>query len=118
LILVVEDEPAVRRLIVETLQRDGYVVRAVGDPRAAIELGRFDRFDLLLTDVVMPGMSGPELAIELRELGGAARTLFVSGYLDRAGASELSGGPLLSKPFTTSELSAAVRAALDGPKAE
>ncbi len=77
-----------------------------------------DRIDLLLSDVIMPGMSGPEVAEQLLARRPELKVLFVSGYaadvLARRGVGE-AGTRLLDKPFTTEALLREVRAALDAP---
>jgi CheY-like chemotaxis protein len=110
-ILVVEDEAAVRRLTCRILAREGYTVLEAEDgPRA---LDTWDAhpgaIDLLLTDVVMPGMSGKELAERL-----GIEPVFMSGYTDdvmlRHG---MEGLRLVQKPFNAQTLLGAVRSALD-----
>jgi len=103
-ILVVEDEPHVRVLVAQMLQASGYTVLTAADPAAALELS--DRhpgpIHLLLTDVVMPEMSGPELRQRLKSLRPRTRVLYMSGYTDEAlgrhGVLE-PGTFLLQKPF-------------------
>jgi two-component system cell cycle sensor histidine kinase/response regulator CckA len=110
-ILLVEDEAPVRELICRVLQSAGYVVLAAGLPSEAERLlEEAAHIDLLLTDVVMPEMSGYDLALRVAELRPNVRRLFISGYAPRA---QLVKGPLLKKPFAPDELARAVRAALD-----
>jgi PAS domain S-box-containing protein len=121
-ILVVEDEPGVRELIRKVLEPLGYTVVAAGNPadgRARAEdLGT--GFALLLTDVVMPGGGGPELARALAATRPGLRVLYVSGYtaaaIATAGVAE-DGDAFLAKPFTPHALAHAVRARLDEPPA-
>jgi CheY-like chemotaxis protein len=116
-LLVVEDEGAVRELVRTALTRAGYRVLAARDgeealTRAAAHAGRID---LLLTDVVMPGMNGRELALRFRQARPDARVLFMSGFASDVIAADggLSGdSELLMKPFTPDELLSRVRAAL------
>jgi CheY-like chemotaxis protein len=117
-VLVVEDEAAVRAVAVRALTSAGYRVLSADGGKAALEvLSRATGpIHLLLTDVVMPGMSGPELARALQERLPSLRVLFMSGYATdtigpRAGL-EL-GDALLTKPFTPSALVARVRQFLD-----
>ncbi|MCK6447172.1 MAG: PAS domain S-box protein [Planctomycetes bacterium] len=118
-ILLVEDEPDVRRVVVRALTDRGYTVTDVGTPRAALELmeSRSIAIDLLVTDVVMPGMDGPELAEALRRRLPALRVIFVSGYTDdtvlRRGV-DTASVRFLHKPFTREALARKVREALDG----
>jgi two-component system, cell cycle sensor histidine kinase and response regulator CckA len=110
-ILLVEDETPVRELICRVLQSAGYVVLAAGLPSEAERfLEESGHIDLLLTDVVMPEMSGYDLALRVTELRPNVRRLFISGYAPRV---QLVKGPLLKKPFAPEELARAVRAALD-----
>ncbi|MBX7118281.1 MAG: response regulator [Gemmatimonadaceae bacterium] len=118
-VLVVEDEPAIRGLLERLLGAMGYQVRAVGEPEEALRLVQYPSttVDLLLTDVVMPGMSGPELAVAVRRHRPGLRVLFMSGYArDAVGHPELQGTAqaFLGKPFTARELAEAVREAFAG----
>jgi len=115
-ILLVEDEEPVRELVRRVLEDFGYRVLAASRPSEAQRLAAGSEIDLLLTDVVMPEMSGYELATRVRLARPDARTLFMSGYAHKAlgDAGELPDGELLRKPFSTEELTAAVRAVLDG----
>jgi two-component system cell cycle sensor histidine kinase/response regulator CckA len=109
-ILLVEDEPAVRHMTSRALQEFGYgVVEAAGGHQALGVLEREDgRIDLLITDVILQGMDGPELARRAKELRPELPVLFVSGYTDdeivRRGLLE-AGQPFLQKPFTPEALS-------------
>ncbi|MDX1495400.1 MAG: PAS domain S-box protein, partial [Longimicrobiales bacterium] len=88
-ILLVEDEDAVRKVARRILERTGYRVRAAVDGEQALELVKAgEPFDMLLTDVVMPGMTGPELASEVVRLRPEVPILFVSGYADMSLESE------------------------------
>jgi two-component system cell cycle sensor histidine kinase/response regulator CckA len=111
-ILLVEDEDIVRRLVAEMLEGQGYrVVVAIG-PIEALDVT--EPFDLLFTDVVMPSMSGPELASQLIVLRPGIGVLFTSGY-SAAAVTDRSTliGDLLEKPFTIEQLARKVREALD-----
>lgn len=115
-VLVTEDEDAVRELSVELLQRLGYRVLSAPSGehalRVAEEFG--EPIDLLLTDVVLPGMKGPDLAKQLTALRPGTRVLLMSGYAaEVVTPADLKGVPLLMKPFSPGALSRAVRAALD-----
>jgi hypothetical protein len=117
-ILVVEDQLAVRNIIVAMLIRNGYRVLEAPDAASALSLAATERFDLLLTDVVMPGLSGTQLADALRKDGLGHRVLFMSGYSGGIFGTQRELDPdeaLIHKPFNESMLLAAVRAALGDP---
>jgi len=119
-ILLLEDDDGLRSLVQETLELAGYAVL----PAALPEEGRArahthpERIDLLLTDVVMPGMSGPDFAAELVALRPRIKVLYMSGYSNEGvaqrGVGE-GGARMLQKPFTPEALLSAVRATLDSP---
>lgn len=117
-ILVVEDEAAIRNLVVRILSREGYTVLAARDGRQALELMALqgDSVALLFTDVVMPSMSGPELLGRARELKPELKVLYASGYtadtLHKHGVREESFH-FLEKPYTPKGLAVAVRGVLD-----
>jgi signal transduction histidine kinase/CheY-like chemotaxis protein len=116
-ILVVEDRAALRVLVRRMLHDEGYTVLDAGDPATALAIAESHPgpIDLLLTDVVMPGLRGPELAIRVRDLRPATRVLFMSGYVE--GTSIIGGEgeapPLLAKPFTPEQLARKVREVLE-----
>jgi CheY-like chemotaxis protein len=111
-ILLVEDEDIVRRLVAEMLESQGYSVLVAIGPDEALEVA--EPFDLLLTDVVMPSMSGPELAGLLVDRWPEIGVLFTSGYSAAAVADRSALiGDLLEKPFTIEQLARKVRNALD-----
>ncbi|TAK19509.1 MAG: response regulator [Myxococcaceae bacterium] len=117
-VLVVEDEEPVREVAVRALRSLGYTVLEASDGPAAVARCRdyAGGIDLVLTDVVMPGMSGPEVARSLLALRPSLRVLYMSGYTDR-GARERGrlpqGARLIEKPITADRLGRSVRAALD-----
>jgi two-component system cell cycle sensor histidine kinase/response regulator CckA len=115
-ILVVEDEDAVRVLVRSILTRAGYEVVDAPAAADAMREAQAHRFDLLLTDVVMPGSTGPELFRELVPTRPHLRVLYMSGYakdtlLDtrRLGAN----AGFIAKPFTAESLTRKVREILD-----
>ena len=117
-VLVAEDEDAVREFAVESLQRHGYQVLAAPSGEEALKMASTHdgTIHLLLSDVVMPGMKGPELAKRLRALRPGLRVLLMSGYAaDVVTADDLKDAVLVSKPFSPASLSRAVRNALDLP---
>ena len=112
-ILLIEDEPGVRQMTSRALQEYGYAVVEAGgghDALAALERGD-GRIDLLVTDVILPGMDGPALARRAAELSPDLPVLFMSGYTDheiiRRGLLE-EGQPFLQKPFTPEALATKV----------
>ena len=112
-VLLVEDEPAVRIMTSRALQEFGYgVIEASGGHQALGVLERKDTpIDLLITDVILPGMDGPELARRAAELTSDLPVLFISGYTDaeivRRGLLQ-EGQPFLQKPFTPEALAVQV----------
>jgi two-component system CheB/CheR fusion protein len=110
-VLVAEDEPRIRELAGLTLGALGYRVLVATNGREAVELARkTDRVDLVVSDVVMPEMNGPEAVERIREIHPDAAVLLVSGYADEPVAD---GIPFLPKPFTPATLAARVRELLD-----
>jgi CheY-like chemotaxis protein len=118
-VLLVEDESAVRRLGCRILERRGYTVIEAESGAGALQI--FERMApaiaLIVTDVVMPGMSGVELARRLRLMKPSLRVLFTSGYtadeIQRHGPLDAGTG-FLEKPFTPDALVSKVREVLDG----
>ena len=120
-VLLVEDEAGVRHLARAVLTRYGYRVIEAADGAEALRLAadHTEPIHLLLTDVVMPGMSGPELAAKFRSLRPETQVLYASGYTDEAIVHHgVRGGddsvPFLQKPFEPDDLVRRVRALLDG----
>ncbi len=113
---MVEDDDSVRELCVAILEPVGYRVIAVGSGEEALAVPPDERIDLLLTDVVMPGLDGPALAERLTAARPGLRVVFVSGYpcdmAMRPGA-QCERAAFLQKPYTISQLTALVRATLD-----
>jgi signal transduction histidine kinase/ActR/RegA family two-component response regulator len=120
-ILLVEDDPSVRRLSRELLMRLGYSVTEAASGRAGLALGSDDtrHFDLALCDVILGDMSGPAVAEALRALRPSIRVLYMSGYTDEAivktGVLD-EGKPFLQKPFTPMQLAKKIREVLDEPE--
>jgi CheY-like chemotaxis protein len=120
-ILVVDDEPDVLRLLQSILTEDGYEVIAARSADSAIKAfaGLSRRPDLLLVDVVMPGMSGPMLVENLRKNELDLKVLFMSGYDDRHVVQRYvvdKGFHLISKPFTVKSLRKAMEEAIRSPE--
>lgn len=105
-ILLAEDDTVMREYLTRALTRAGYDVSAVDSGTAAMPLVETERFDLLLTDIVMPGMDGIELAQHAGEIAPDMRVMFITGF---AAVTLKSGRPMpqarvLSKPFHLREL--------------
>ena len=115
-VLVVEDEEEVRSLTRDVLEMHGYTVLEALDPEDALRIGETHPgpIHLLITDVVMPHMSGPDLAQRLRARRPALRVLCMSGYPESADrpAGEAAWNAWLQKPFDPSGLIAKVRECL------
>jgi len=118
-ILVVDDDPEVLSLAVDTLKRAGYTVLSTIDSREALRVARahVEPLHLLLTDVVMPLMSGLQLAEEFRALRPEVKILLMSAYRTQEidDYREAQRVLILDKPFTVVALERKVRAALDQP---
>ena len=113
-ILFVEDEASVRGIAAKALRKKGYHVTEAEDGDEALELLKEAEtpFDLMISDVVMPGMDGPSLLRAGRELLGDARIVFISGYAEEEFSDLLSEEPdvtFLPKPFTFAELAEKVK---------
>ena len=117
-ILVVEDEPSVRRLAVLGLRSNGYMVLEAANAAEALRVAATEHgIALVVSDVVMPGMRGPELAARLSRVRPDAKMLLTSGHADAPEAFRDAKGrpiPFLPKPFTPDRLAHKVRAVLDG----
>jgi two-component system, cell cycle sensor histidine kinase and response regulator CckA len=117
-VLLVEDETEVRAAVLESLEMRGYTVLKARHGREALQICRRHRgpIHLLLTDVMMPQMTGPELAQHLAPLRPAMKVLYMSGYTSDALAQRQvvdPGTPFLQKPFTPDALARKVREVLD-----
>jgi signal transduction histidine kinase/ActR/RegA family two-component response regulator len=112
-ILLVEDDPRVRGATVGALEDLDYEPVACGSGAEAIEIFNSKLFDLVITDVIMPEMSGPELIRHLKKTSTHEfAVLFVTGYVGEGESDDLRGHELLRKPFTVGALASAVAAAL------
>jgi len=114
-VLVVEDDDVIRRLLDLQLSRLGYAVMTAADGNEAIEQQAGRRVDLLVTDIVMPGMDGPELASTMRAQNPELRVLFLSGL--GSGTAVEGDVAFLQKPFSSDDLAAALDGLLDEPPA-
>jgi len=118
-VLVVEDEPEVRGLIVEVLSELGYHAIEAGDgPEGLEKLRSRHRIDLLVTDIGLPGLNGRQIADAGRELRPGLKVLFMTGYAENAALAPgflQPGTGIITKPFTIDALAARVRAILEAP---
>ncbi|HEX2329408.1 MAG TPA: response regulator [Candidatus Angelobacter sp.] len=116
-ILLVEDEEPLRKVVVELLSQLGYNVLSAANAREALRLATDDQqVDLLITDVLMPEISGPELARQLQTRRPLLKVIFISGYDDGSLAPDgvlPNEVVLVHKPFTVRALSATLRQVLD-----
>jgi signal transduction histidine kinase len=119
-LLLVEDEPLVREVTRRALERFGYRVQAAGNFEEALAAlqTQHARFDLLITDVVMPKVGGPEVAARLARAGLHVPVLFLSGYSEEAVEQQgrfPPGSSFLSKPYAPRELARKIREMLGSP---
>ena len=116
-ILVVEDDPDVRRVIVECLSLIGYKVTEAANGGEALTQLRTIKPDLLVVDYAMPDMTGAEVISEARKMIGDVPVILATGYADMAAVERLAGKPrLLRKPFDIAQLGDAVSAMLESAK--
>ncbi|HVR11739.1 MAG TPA: response regulator [Thermoanaerobaculia bacterium] len=114
-VLVAEDEESIRSLAREVLEAQGYVVLLAGSADEALQVAERHAgpIHLLLTDVIMPGKSGVELAEALLARRPGLRVVYMSGYADRAVQADAPGAAFLQKPFAPAQLAQRVRSTLD-----
>jgi PAS domain S-box-containing protein len=110
-ILVVDDETGIRELISKILTRERYRVLEAGSAEEAQAAARGQEIDLLITDVMLPGINGPELARRMQQAAPKLKALYISGYT--GGAIIPPGAAFLAKPFTLAALLEKVRQALE-----
>ena len=116
-ILVADDEPSVREFVTRALKLAGYSVTAVPDGNAALEALSQKKFDLLLTDIVMPDLDGIALSLKVAKDYPATKIVMMSGYSNqrqRAHNLDFLAHEVVSKPFTLEDITARVKAALAG----
>jgi signal transduction histidine kinase len=112
-ILLVDDDNAVREVTAALLEEIGYVVLQVGSGGAALDLlDQHTKIDLVLLDFAMPGMSGAEVARQIQQRFPSLPVLFVTGYADKTALGDISEERLIKKPFIDDELTTKVRSAL------
>ena len=119
-ILVADDDAAIRTVLNQALSRAGYEVRSTSNAATLWRWVSQGEGDLVITDVIMPGMSGPQVAHALGQMRGPVPVLFISGgheevVVDRGTGPE--SAALLTKPFTTDMLLRKIRTLLDAPGA-
>jgi two-component system, cell cycle sensor histidine kinase and response regulator CckA len=117
-ILLVDDEHSVRSIVLKILRRARYNVIAAesGDEALKVAAAHPGKIDVVVTDMYMPGMRGPEVVEALGKVRPGVRALFMSGYADQDGRSAIpQGANFLHKPFSGQELTTAVEAVLKGP---
>jgi two-component system, cell cycle sensor histidine kinase and response regulator CckA len=117
-ILLVEDEPAVRGLVRRILECGGYTVEDAESGEKALEMCRAhaDGFDLLLTDIVLAGMRGGDVADHVRRIFPGIRVIFMSGYAGTTEVPHRDYAPMLRKPFSTADLLGLVKRALSAAR--
>jgi len=118
LILLLDDDEAVRDITASMLRELGYLVLAVGSGGAALDLlERNDSVDLALLDYAMPGMNGVDVAKQIHSKFPSLPILFITGYADKSALGEIGDARIIKKPFVTDELANKVHAALQvGPR--
>jgi PAS domain S-box-containing protein len=119
-ILLAEDEPSLRQLMARVLRTQGYTVLEAADGHEALALAQANgvKIQLLLTDVIMPGLSGKTLAEWLGQVNPAIRVLFISGYINNNAVRDAMSRPgtfFLQKPFNPLALTEKVREAIEAP---
>jgi len=117
-ILLVDDERAVRSIVLRILTRANYRVLEAENGEAALKIADEHKgpIDLVITDMFMPGLRGPEVVQRLAPKRPGLRALFMSGYADQDARTGVpAGANFLNKPFSGGELAAAVEAVLKGP---
>jgi len=113
-ILVVDDEPGVRQVLVDGLAEEGHDVSSASDGPEGLEQLRRQEFDLLIVDFAMPLMNGAEVVKAARLIRPGQKVLFVTGYSDTAAIEEAAGdAPVVRKPFRPADISAAIGAVME-----
>jgi CheY-like chemotaxis protein len=117
-ILLAEDEPSLRQLMARVLRTQGYTVLEAADGHEALTLAQANgaKIQLLLTDVIMPGLSGKTLAEWLGQVNPQVRVLFISGYINNNAVRDAMSRPgtfFLQKPFNPLDLTKKVREAIE-----
>ena len=120
-IVVADDDPSLRHLLVDTLQTIGYYAQGADDGVAALELLGHDRFDLVISDISMPNMNGYELARKMRRQYPQVRILFITGVATRESQAKAKEEKLcdgyLAKPFRIDRIETMIQSVLGGSSA-
>ena len=111
-ILLVDDDDDVRDFTALVLEEEGYDVRVASRGEAALQLVAGEPFDLLITDVAMPGWDGTELVRRVKQIRPELKVLFITGYTRNVPLERLIGAEILDKPYRRTALLYAVRHAL------
>jgi len=117
-VLVAEDNPAVREFIVRSLLSANYKITAVADGQQALDILAKEKFDVLVTDIVMPNLDGIALALKAVRLFPDLRIVMISGYAqERMRAHNLDAlvHRIIAKPFSLEEICEAVKGSLTAP---
>jgi two-component system cell cycle response regulator CpdR len=117
-VLVAEDNPAVREFIVRSLLSAGYKITAVADGQQALDMLAQEKFEVLVTDIVMPNLDGIALALKAVRLFPDLRVVMISGYAqERMRAHNLDAlvHRIIAKPFSLEEICDAVKGSLASP---
>ncbi|MBZ5523554.1 MAG: PAS domain S-box protein [Acidobacteriia bacterium] len=120
-ILLVEDEAGVRHLLAEFMRKHGYLVHEAADAHGALKISESGSIDLLITDIVMPGANGCDLALSLARAHPQMHIIFMSGYTQHAALQEVLGQPgtsFIQKPFSLEDLLLKMRENLDQGRAK
>ena len=108
-ILILDDEPIVGDRLKPPLEKCGYLVETLSDSQQAVERLAHKRYDLLITDLVLPGPCGREVAEELRKQRPRMRVLYISGYADAERTGSIEARFFCRKPFSDATLGEKVR---------
>ena len=110
-VLVVDDEKSVRRLMAAIVAFGGFQPIEAQDAAEALEIAEHEHVDLVVSDVQMPGMTGPDLVRTLRQRGLVERSLLVSGYTGEVSTGDI---PFIPKPFTPAQFLDSIHHTLGG----
>ena len=120
-ILVIDDEPHLREVITNLLRLEGHIALGVGSGMEGVEMFRTEPFDIVITDLGMPDLTGLEVARKVRELNPGAKVILCTGWnaaVSKRGQEAAGGGRLLEKPFRLDSLLHLVNELLPGGSAQ